>query len=367
MIEDNVSGGEYVMYGLSCSYFTGKLEAYFKNKGLPYRSVEMTTGQFRKCSIATGISQLPCVQAPDGTWLTDTTAILDHFENGDCGPRVRPKDPATAFLSLLLEDLFDEWFWRPALYYRWSPEEDSRLMSRWLARTLLRDQRRPLFLRRRFMLKRQRIVYLKKDGVTKETAPAIEALYLDSLRALNAIFAERPFLFGDRPCEADYGLFGPFFRHFFCDPTPGALMREHAPHLAHWVTRLWATRPAEVEKASPIAGVPADLGFFFNMVSNDYLPYLEANAQAVTSGAKMVRYRSQAVDWEIPTAPYRAQCLNELKQRFTALDSDGASRVASFLSDDAINTLRGTITRFEAAASKPGLVGRLGRPAHLFD
>lgn len=237
------SDAPYVVYGLSCSYFTGKLEAYLQTKGLPFHFVELTRGQFRRCGRATGIVQLPCIETSDGRWLTDTTAILEHFEAGDEGPRIRPEDPATAFCSLLLEDLFDEWYWRPALYYRWAFEEDARLMSRQLARTLLRDVPLPLFLRRFFVLRRQKIVYLKKDGVTKETAPAIEALYLDSLRALDAVFARRPFLLGERPCEADFGLFGPFFRHFFCDPTPGALMREHAPHVAHWVTRLWKTRP----------------------------------------------------------------------------------------------------------------------------
>jgi len=365
--EPQSNSDEYILYGLSCSYFTGKLEAYLKNKGIPYRYVEMTTAQHLKCSIATGVSQLPCVQTPDGSWLTDTTVIIDHFEKQAGGLKLRPQDSAAAFCSLLLEDLFDEWYWRPALYYRWSPEEDSRLMSRWLARTFLADQKKPLFLRRRFMLKRQRIVYLKKDGVTKKTAPAIEALYLDSLRALEVIFSKRPFLLGDRPSEADYGLFGPFFRHFFCDPTPGALMREHAPNLAHWVTRLWASRPVDIEKTSPVTSVPDDLSFFFNMVSNDYLPYLEANALAVTTGAKMVRYRSQGVDWNVPTTPYRAQCLNELKERFAALDSDAVNRVTDLLSVDAINVLRGTATHVEIGVDKLGRTGRLGRAPQLFD
>ena len=160
--------GVHVLYGMSCSYFTGKLEAYFQAKGVPFRFEEMDRKQFQACAEATGIMQLP------------------------------------------------------------------------------------LFIRRKIILRRQRVVYLKQDGVTMETAPAIEALYMNSLRELDAIFAQRPFLFGDRPCEADFGLFGPFFRHFFCDPTAGALMRKHAPQLTHWVTRLWKTRPADLN------GFPAD-------------------------------------------------------------------------------------------------------------
>jgi len=132
--------------------------------------------------------------------------------------------------------------------------------------------------------------------VTKQTAGTIEALYMDALRELDTIFARRPFLLGDRPCDADFGLFGPFFRHFSCDPTPGALMREHAPHLAHWVTRLWKTRPADLEGTVAASSVPADLRCFFEMAANDYLPYLEANARAVAARAKTVSYFAQGVE-----------------------------------------------------------------------
>ena len=361
------SDAPYVVYGLSCSYFTGKLEAYLQTKGLPFHFVELTRGQFRRCGRATGIVQLPCIETSDGRWLTDTTAILEHFEAGDEGPRIRPEDPATAFCSLLLEDLFDEWYWRPALYYRWAFEEDARLMSRQLARTLLRDVPLPLFLRRFFVLRRQKIVYLKKDGVTKETAPAIEALYLDSLRALDAVFARRPFLLGERPCEADFGLFGPFFRHFFCDPTPGALMRENAPHVAHWVTRLWKTRPADLVDRAPIGTVPDDLDFFFELVDRDYLPYLEANANAVARGERDVRFEAAGVRWEIPAAPYRAECLNGLKRRFAGLTPAAKEDLARWLPESALARLAGAETPVHSGADRRGIRGRLGRPAAIFD
>jgi glutathione S-transferase len=357
----------FVMYGLSYSLFTGKLEAYFKNKGLPYRFVEMSKDLYRKTSIATGIVQLPCVQTPAGDWLTDTTAIMKHFEAEACGPPIRPEDPAVAFFSLLFEDLFDEWYWRPALYYRWAFDEDAKLLGSQLARTMFRELPLPQSLLRRFMVFRQRAVYLKKDGVTRETAPVIEALYLDTLRVLDGIFAERPFLFGDRPCEADYGLFGPFFRHFFCDPTAGWLMREHAPHLAHWVTRLWSMRPSDFGGRRKIAGVPKDLGFFFEMIANDYFPYLQANDQAVAAGQTTVRYRGQGVDWAIPVAPYRTECFNELKRFYATLDPEATRRVAELLHPSASDGLRRSTIAVEKRADKHGRIGRLGRPAQLFD
>jgi len=42
---------------------------------------------------------------------------------------VTPRDPAVAFVSVLLEDYADEWLWCPAMHYRWSFSETARLMS----------------------------------------------------------------------------------------------------------------------------------------------------------------------------------------------------------------------------------------------
>ena len=346
------------LYGLSCSYFTGKLEAYFRSKGIPFEFVEMNRAIFLECAKATGILQMPCTREPDGRWLTDTTKIMEHFEASDDFPKIRPTAPAAAFFSALLEDLFDEWYWRPALYYRWANADDARLLSTEIARELLRDLPLPLFLRRWFILARQRRVFLKQDGVTQQTAPAIEQLYLDSLAALDVIFSKRPFLFGDRPCEADYGLFGPFFRHFFCDPTASALMRKRAPHLLNWVTRLWSTRPDDLQQAAAASAIPDDLGYFCEMISEDYLPYLAANAEAVARGDARVRYHAQGVDWEIPSAPYRALCLNDLKGKFTELTQDARAEVAQHLSQAAMGLLSAPPTEVRQPR---GVVGRLWR------
>lgn len=346
-----------ILYGLNCSYFTGKLEAYLQTKGIPFEYREMNRKEFIACGQATGVLQLPCIREPDGSWLTDTTKIIEHFEMQGTGRPVTPPGAEAKFCSQLFEDLFDEWYWRPALYYRWAHAEDAKLISTELARQLIRDVPLPLFLRRLFILLRQRLVYLKKDGVTKKTAPLIEDHYLQSLANLNTILAKRPFLFGDVPCEADFGMFGPFFRHFFCDPTSGRLMRNNAPNLLHWVTRLWRTRPEDICDAPTINTVPDDLGYFFDMISNDYLPYLQANDEAIKRGDKHVSYQAQGASWSIPVAPYRARCLNELKQRFQELDANAQAKVAERLSASAIAILKSDTN---AVKSENRVTDRLG-------
>jgi len=353
------SSDTYVLHGLKLSYFTGKLEAYFRAKGIPFRYVEMDMADFRACAKATGIAQMPQVETPSGEWLTDTTAIIKHFEAMGEAPSLSPQDPATAFCSLLLEDLFDEWFWRPALYYRWAFDEDAKLMSAQIARTMMRDMPMPFFVRRQFILWRQRKVFLAQDGVTKATAPTIETLYMDVLRELEAIFSKRPFLFGEGPCEADFGLFGPFFRHFFSDPTPGALMRENAPNVAHWVTRLWRTRPEDLEGVASIDGVSGDLQFFFDLAANDYLPYLEANSAAFVAGKTNTTYTVQGVQWTVPTAPYRVQCFNVLKKKFAMLDDTAKTQIANLLDAPSIGLLQGSIVPMEETENRTGLRDRL--------
>ena len=329
----------YRLHGLTLSYFTGKLEAYLRVKGVPYEFVEMDMRDFRACARATGVAQMPQLETPTGKWLTDTTAIIAYFESTRTAPALTPCNPLDAFFSLFLEDYFDEWLWRPALYYRWRFDEDARLMSAQIARTMLRDLAGPFWLKRLSILQRQRRVFLHEDGVTSANGSAVEALFLATLDALEPIFETRPYLFGQRPCEADFALFGSFFRHFSHDPTPQDLMRRHAPHTLAWVSRLWATTPQTAEAAPPIDSVPSDLNAFIEEAGESYLPYLAANAQAVRERAARVRATVKGGVFITKPSRYHVHCLNELKRAFTTLD-DGNQSAATTRLGAAANLLK---------------------------
>jgi glutathione S-transferase len=323
--------GMMTVHGLTLSYFTGKLEAWLRVKGIPYRFAEMDTAAFRRAGRATGVLQMPQIEMADGTWLTDTAAIMADFERRFPAPALSPSDPLTRFASLLLEDYGDEWLWRPALHYRWSFDEDMTLMSAQIARTMLRDVKLPFWIRRQMILRRQRRVYLARDGVTRTTIPQIEALYLATLDAMEAVLAKRPFLMGERPVEADFGFFGSMFRHFASDPTPAAIMRARAPHVLLWVARLWAARPEDIERAVLPARVPEDLAPFFARIAGEYLPYLAANEAALVRGESVVSYRQDGVGWRVPASPYRAHCLAALRRHFGELDADAREGAAALL------------------------------------
>jgi glutathione S-transferase len=284
---------------------------------------------------------------PDGSWLTDTTLIIRHLERTQPEPAITPRDAVARFISLLLEDFGDETLWRPALYYRWAFKDDARLMSGRIAAGMLRDVPLPFFLRRQFILRRQQGVYLRADGVTSSTRRAIEQLLHEALAAMEAALEHSPFVMGERPSEADFGLFGSMFRHFFSDPTPAKLMRERAPRTLAWVTRLWALTPAQFADRPAITAVPASVAGLLKLTATSHLPYYAANAKAVAEGQRDVTFTDFGATFTVPASPYRAWCLSELQREFSALSPDQQASVTRLLADDSARTI---------LAAKPGQV-----------
>ena len=328
-----------VVYGTTASYYTGKLEAYLRAKGIDYRLEPFSQSNMRRAARHTGITQVPQVECADGSWLVDTTLIIEYFERTRPDPAVTPREPAAAFVSRLVEDYADEWLWRPAMHYRWSYPETARLMSAWLSEHA-QEQPAPEWLKRRFWRRRQFGTFVRGDGVTASTRAAVEASYLETLAALEAIFARRPFVLGARPTEADFGFFASSFRHFFSDPAPARIMRERAPGVQEWVARMWNLRPERFSSLPLPDHVPDDLGAIFTAITDTYLPYLEANAAAYARGEKNVRYRVQDTEFVEPTKPYRVWCRDRLQRELTGLSTAARAQVERALgASDAIARL----------------------------
>jgi len=315
-----------VVYGSTASYYTGKLEAYLRAKGVRYRLEPFSPSNMRRCARHTGVLQIPQVECPDGSWLVDTTLIIEHLERVRPEPALSPRDPALAFVSRLLEDYADEWLWRPAMHYRWSFPETARLMGAWLAEHVA-ERKVPLFVKRKFWRQRQYRSFVRGDGVTAATRATVEGFYLQTLAALEAVFARRPYLLGERPSQADFGFFGPMFRHFFCDPAPGRIMRERAPGVHEWVARMWNLRPERLAAAPLPDRLPEDLGALLDAVTGVYLPYLEANAAAYARGERRVRYQAAGATFDEPVKPYRVWCRDRLQRGLVELDDAARARV----------------------------------------
>jgi glutathione S-transferase len=329
-----------IVHGLDLSYFTGKLEGYLRAKGLPYRLQEMDTGSFRALGRKTGVLQMPQLERPDGEWLTDTPLIIDRLERDHPGSSLTPDDPALRFLAELIEAFGDEHLWRPALYYRWAFAADARLMSGRLADGMFADIPLPRALRRQIALHRQRAVYLREEGVTRANRSAIEADYLDLLAALDPIFGQRDWLFGNAPTRADIGLFGPLFRHFASDPTPAAILRDRAPKVAEWVARLWALGPDPDRSATSLQAMPDDLAPLMALIEDRFLPEMADNQQAVSQGAARTVHVRQGVTFAYRANPYRAWRLARLQAAYVALEPSAQGALEPLLGPQSVAILQ---------------------------
>ncbi|MGB0920066.1 MAG: glutathione S-transferase [Alphaproteobacteria bacterium] len=322
----------WIIWGIDLSLFTGKLEAIFRAKGIDYNRHTITARNWAGLATKVGVHHMPYAELPNGDFLSDTTLILRWLEDNHDGPALTPAQGHVQFISRLIEDWADEYLWRPAMYYRWRVPE-SRHMQAWRIIQEIKPPF-PMWLAKRFVIARQYGRYVVQDGVRdKQTRAATEKLYHDLLGTLDAIFEKRPYLMGERPTDADFGLFAPFFRHFFGDPVPSAIMQDNAPHVLHWCTRMWAAKPSDFENRPLPEEVPDDLAPILNHIAQVYLPYLQANAKAVAAGEKYTRYEGDGAQWKEFAKPFRLWCLSDMQNQFAALDDAEQQKARAMLGD----------------------------------
>lgn len=315
--------------GPEISYYTGKLEAVIRYMELPYQRV--TKGPMDVMAAMTGTGQVPALQLADGRCMTDSTPMIAWLDQRYPEAAVIPRDPVTAFFSLLLEDYADEWLWRPAMHYRWDYAEGAAQQSRVLADAHADDVPLPNFVLRYLIRNRQRKHFTRGDGVTPDTWDHVEKIFLDTLQHFGAILETRPYLLGTRPSLADFGFFGPMFRHFSMDPTSARIMRETAPSVFEWVARMWNAQ-ASVTGGELLNQVPDDWGPILDSIGSAYLPYLCANAEAWKADQSHFNVDIEGAPYrDIRTAPYRVWCLEELRRHFDALSEQHQSEVRARL------------------------------------
>ena len=301
------------VYGPEVSYFTGKLEAALRFMELPYRVVPRGPAEMNP---DTGVAQVPGLELADGRWLTDTTPILAWLDQRYPDRGVIPRDPVPAFFSRLLEDHADEWLWRPAMHYRWDYPEGAHHMSRALVDEIRPPIPLPDFVKRHLVRTRQQRLFTVGDGVSAQTWNHVEQIYLDTLAQLEAVFAARPFLLGDRPSLADFGFFGPMFRHFAMDPPSARIMRETAPGVLEWCSRVWNARASRTRGAL-LEHVPDDWGLILDTIGSQYLPHLCANAEAWKENRPTFDVELEGAPYrDLRTSRYRVWCLERLRHAF---------------------------------------------------
>ena len=256
----------YRLFSWEHSYFSGKARAYLRYKeqmgdlGPGFEDVLATPElMMGLLTPATGSAAVPQVLAPDGTWVQDTSEIVDYFERRYTKVPVIPSAtnaPRQALASYLIELLADEWLVVPGFWERWHYSlegvEPSHLAfneQQWgavFSAGATGSERRAaaqLLFEQMFGISQARSnpkgVYagLVHLGVSPETEGAWWASMERVLDCLDAHLDQHDYALGGLPSVADFGLMGPLYAHVFRDATTGFMLHTQHPLVAEWVER----------------------------------------------------------------------------------------------------------------------------------
>ncbi len=270
------------LYGAEISYFTAKVRAYLQWKGLPFDEVPSDARVYREIILPrVGFPVIPVLALPGGQTLQDSTDIIDALETLHPVPALNPPDPLQHWLARLLELYSDEWLLIPAMHYRWHHNRDWAVQAfgALSAPELPPHAQRELGERKAAPFARAAELL----GALPPMHAAIEASYEALLQELNAHFAAWPWVLGNRPSVADFGLFGPLYAHQYRDPASGAIMRALAPHLVAWVERLRDARASVPGEAATDDQVPDTLLPVLRRQMREQMPELADTARLLTA------------------------------------------------------------------------------------
>jgi glutathione S-transferase len=253
----------YRLFSWEHSYFSGKARAYLRYKSrsgsLDFEDILATPELVQGLLIPrSGSPAVPQLQAPSGTWVQDSSEIIEYCELAHPLPFVipPPECPRQCLATYLIELLADEWMVVPSFWERWYFSEDGRAPShrgfneqQWGAvfapdaSGAARRAAGAALFEAMFGISKSRSeprgVYagLVHLGVDERTEHAWQASQHRLLERLEAHFAAHDFTLGGRPSLADFGLLGPLYAHLFRDAVSGFALRVYFPLVAEWVER----------------------------------------------------------------------------------------------------------------------------------
>jgi hypothetical protein len=154
-------------------------------------------------------------------------------------------------------------------------------------------------------------------GSNEQTAPQIEQSYRGAMAQLDAHLATRAYLFGARPAFGDFGLWGQVY-NAWTDPTAGGILRESAPSLVAWVERMLEPK-AEGDFEDLDALWPTLEPFVRSQVGGLFLPWSDANANAIAAGQPEFTVTLPSGTWTQKPQKYHAKSLAALRARYAAV------------------------------------------------
>ena len=311
----------YRIFGAEPSPYSVKVRSYFRYKAIPHEWVVRTLDRQKEFESLAKLPLIPLVVTPDGTVMQDSTPLIEEVERRHHEPPLQPKDAGLAFLSFLIEEYADEWVNKPMFHYRWTYEADQEKAAAWIASQSMPGASVKELEKTADFIRKRMIPRLAFVGSSAQTSEQIEASYRRQLEILNAHLVHRPYLFGGRPCLADFGYAGQLYE-LSADPTPGLIMREAAPNVLAYVERmLFPAASGSFESWGTLKSTLAPL--LKDEVAGVFLPWSKANAQAIVGGDDQFTVEIGGKPFTQNTQKYHAKSLAVLRKRYSALDRPG--------------------------------------------
>lgn len=307
----------YRIFGVENSPFSVKVRSYFRYKGLPHEWIvrnDETMAEYQKYA---KIPIVPLLVTPENEALQDSTPMMERIEAQHPDPTIHPDGEPSRFLSCLIEEFGDEWGNKWMLHYRWAREVDQLAASTRLVAEMMpstpESQRADIAAGIAERMK-GRVWFV---GSNEVTAAQIEESWGEGLELLQAHLKGRPYLFGARPAFADFGLWGQIY-NCTLDPTPGQILRDKAPAVAGWASRMLDPK-AEGEFESWDALSTTLSPFIKRMCGDLFLPWSEANSKALAAGDETYDVKLDGKIWTQKPVKYQAKSLIALRAKYAAV------------------------------------------------
>jgi glutathione S-transferase len=315
------------IFGSELSPYSVKVRSFFRFKGIEHEWIPRSPAVQAEFQKYAKLPLVPLVVTPEGEGVQDSTPILERFEASHREPSVVPADPALAFVSALLEEYGDEWGNKWMFHYRWRYQPDVWSTSERIAYQMMGEQGTLAVAQARAAVAERMMGRLGFVGSNDTTQPLIESSFKRALGLIEVHLATRPYLLGARPAMADFGLWAQLYEAA-TDPTPGAIMRATAPKVMVWVQRMLVPR-VEGEFETLPALAPTLMPLLKDEVAGLFLPWSQANAEAIQRGDKRFSTTLGDLDWTQEPQKYHARSLAELRRKHAA--AKGAAGLESLL------------------------------------
>lgn len=319
----------YRIFGSELSPYSVKVRSFFRFKGIEHTWIPRSPAVQAEFQKYAKLPLVPLVVTPEDKGLQDSTPILEGIEAVHKEPSVVPDDPALAFVSALLEEYGDEWGNKWMFHYRWRYQPDAWATSERIAQQMMGAEGTLAVAQARAAVAERMMGRLGFVGSNDKTQPLIEASFKKAAALLDAHLATRPYVLGARPSMADFGLWGQFYEAA-TDPTPGALLRASAPNVMAWVKRMLSPK-VEGSFETLAALSPTLMPLLKEEVAALFLPWSQANAQAIERGDKSFTMTLGGSEWTQEPQKYHARSLAEIRRKYAA--AKGAAGLEPVLSE----------------------------------